>query len=152
MSKKDRSDSAHMQSKLAQAALTEILPPDICPLEDSEMPFWRTIISARHEWTEIDKIHAANLARTFQKIEENTSQLKYEGDVLENARGTPVMNPRFTVLEQLTRRAAALSQKLHVHASATIGKPDQQPKKNREFAKVASAFEDMDDQLIARPN
>lgn len=149
---KDRSDSAHIMSELANAALTEIKPPKSCPLLDHEMPFWNTIISARHEWTDIDLIHAANLSRCLASIEENTQKLRYEGDVLENARGTPVMNPRFTVLEQLSRRSVALSQKLHIHANATIGKPDNQPKKNREMISIAKAFEEMDDSLIARPN
>lgn len=149
---RERSDSSYKMAEIAAAALTEIKPPDSCPLQDYELPFWNTIVSARHEWTNIDLIHAANLARCLASIEENTQRLRYEGDVLENARGTPVMNPRFTVLEQLSRRSVALSQKLHIHANATIGKPDAQYNKNRELNKIQKAFEEMDESLIARPN
>lgn len=150
---KDRADSSHVMTELAREATREILPPEVTPLEESEMPFWKAIIQARHTWTDVDLLHAANLARSFKKIEENTVMLRIEGDVLINAKGTPVMNPRFAVLEQLTRRAAALSQKLQVHAQATIGKPETNNKKNAAKQKIAQTFNDLDDDdLIARPN
>lgn len=150
---KNRSDSQHIMTDIAKSAAVKIMPPESCPLEKEEMPFWDSIIAARVNWTNIDLMHAANLARCMHSIEKNTKLLRIEGDVLENARGTQIMNPRFTVLEQLTRRSVALSGKLQIHAQATIGKPETNRKKNavkNELSNALDAFDD--DDLIARPN
>lgn len=147
---KKRSDSAHTMTEIAASAIKLKQPP--LPLEEKELQFWNAIIEARHTWNNIDMMHACNLARTMCSIEENTKLLKEEGDVVWNTRGTQIMNPRFSVLEQLSRRSVAISQKLQVHAQATIGKPEDNKNKNAAKNKMAQAFEDADDDLIARPN
>lgn len=147
---KKRSDSSHVMTELAQSAVKKMPPP--LPLEEKELPFWEAIIAARHTWNNIDMMHACNLARAMCSLEENTELLKAEGDVIRNERGTMHMNPRFSVLEQLSRRSVAISQKLQIHAQATIGKPETNTKKNAAKQKLTDAFEDEDDDLIARPH
>lgn len=44
-----------------------------------------------------------------------------EGDIIKNEPGTPIVNPRHSLLETLSRRSIALSRMLHVHAEATVG-------------------------------
>lgn len=150
---KDRSDSFHVMTELSQSALKTINPPESCPLEDEDLPFWESIIAARHTWTNIDLMHAANLARCMASIENNTRLLRSEGDVLVNARGTQIMNPRFSVLEQLSRRSVALSGKLQIHAQATMGKPETNKKKNSAKQAMVKAFDELDeDDLIGKPN
>lgn len=147
----NRVDSANIQSEIIKEALTEVVPPVI--LEQKEIRFWKAIINARLSWTEIDLIHAANLARCQCAIEEETIKLKLEGSVIQNNRGTPVMNPRHTVLEQLTRRAVVLSSKLHIHALATQGEAKLARKKNNLKQQTLEALsgEDDDEDLIAKP-
>lgn len=147
-----RSDSTHVQNQILTDALKGIQPPDCVKLEESEMPFWNHIINAREQWTTVDLVHAANLARCMASIEANTVLLKAEGDVLENARGTPVMNPRFTILEQLSRRSVALSAKIQVHAAATVGESKLSRGKNTAKREALEAMGNADDDLIARPN
>ncbi len=65
-------------------------------------------------WNNADLALAANLARTQADISRLSLELENEGDILENARGTPVVNPKHNLLETLTRRAVALSRALHV--------------------------------------
>lgn len=149
---KKRADSSHVQTKIMADALKGINPPDCVKLDKNEMPYWNAIINARETWTTVDLIHAANLARCMASIEANTTLLKKEGDVLENARGTPVMNPRFTILEQLSRRSVALSAKIQVHAAATVGESKLSRGKNTAKRDALEAMEDADDDLIARPN
>lgn len=149
-----RADSEHVVTEILQNALRGETPPDCINLEEKHMPFWQAITEARAIWTTVDLIHAANLARCMSSIEENTKLLAEEGDVVINKRGTQIMNPRFSILEQLSRRSVALSQKIQVHAAATVGISRNQRGKNAAKKEALEAFKDMDDEdsLIARPN
>lgn len=152
MARKKRADSAHVHSEIMQAAVKSIPVPDCVKLDKKHMPFWNAITAARSEWTTVDLIHAANLARCMCSIEENQNKLAKEGDVIDNARGTPVMNPRFTILEQLSRRSVSLSSKIQVHAAATVGEAKLSRGKNTAKRNAIEAFEELgDDDLIARP-
>jgi 5-deoxy-D-glucuronate isomerase len=135
-----------------QGALKKIEPP--LPLDDSERMFWDKIVIARHEWTEIDKVLAVNLARCLAQYEVEQALVKAEGSVIVNERGTKVMNPRHSVIEQLTRRCVCLSGKVHVHAAATMGEVSAVRKKNAKKQEASKAFEALEDEadLIARPN
>ena len=151
-----RSDSIAGRSDALSAAVEEVQPPAHIALKKSHMPFWRAITRARHRasWTEIDLAHAANLARTQYDIEQEQSLLEQEGSVVMNERGTPVKNPRASILEDLTRRAIQLSRILQVHALATVGESKESKRKNtaqRAAAFTASVIEDGDD-LLASPD
>lgn len=149
----NRADSARVQSEIMADALKGKQPPGCTLLEPKEQPFFDLVVEARAVWTNIDLVHAVNLARCLCSIEENQILLKCEGDVIMNQRGTPIMNPRFTILEQLSRRAAALSTKIQVHAIATVGESKQSKGKNMVKRSAIEAMEDTeDDDLIGRPN
>jgi hypothetical protein len=60
-----------------------------------------------------------------------------------------VQNPKFSILETLSRRAVLLSKSLQVHAHATVGESREQVAKNRAQAKVRKLE---DDELFARPH
>lgn len=145
--KKNRSDSIVELSKSMASALAEIKPPETSNLTENDMIYWKAIIEARHQWSNIDLFHAANLARTLRMIDDESAELESEGSVIWGGKNgtTKVMNPRHTVLEQLSRRAAALSQKLQVHAQATMGEPTDNKKKNQMKAQFKNALDDMDD-------
>lgn len=119
--KSNRIDSTHVASKSFNEAISSVPVPDCVSLDETELPYWDAIVETRARWTKVDLIHAANLARCMASIEENQRLLKDEGDVIVNERGTKHMNPRFTILEQLSRRSVTLSTKIHVHAVATLG-------------------------------
>ena len=151
---KTRSDDRNFQTEIMRAAAKGVTPPTYVELRPEHMSYWNAITQARAEWTDIDLIHAANLARTLYNIDEQTRKLKAEGDILHNSRGTPVMNPRFSILEQLSRRSVALSTKLQVHAAATIGEVENNKKKNKAKQKAVKALDTMDDEddfLLAQP-
>lgn len=145
--KKTRSDSIESLTKTMQSALAEINPPPTAGLDEYDMVYWKDIIEARHEWSKIDLHHAANLARTLRMIDDESAELKVEGSVTLGGKNgnTPVMNPRHVVLEQLSRRAAALSQKLQVHSQATMGNPRDNVKKNKNKSGMISGLSDMDE-------
>jgi hypothetical protein len=141
MARKTRSDSAKAAIEAAIAAASPLpQAPAHVKLRDCDHPFWENIIRsrARNEWSDSDLIVAAQLARCMADIETESQTLYGEGSVIENQRGTPVMNPRHAVLEQLARREMALMRSLRMTGSATGDQRDLEKarKMQREAEKV----------------
>lgn len=151
--RKSRSDSTSFQAEIMGKVGQKILPADYLRVPEGAMKFWDDIIATKVEWSKVDLMLAANMARCCHDIEREAFVLECEGSVMTNQKGTPVMNPRHTVLEQLSRRQAALAQKLQVHAQATQGEPENNRKKNAAKRGADQMYEDLeDDDLIGRPN
>jgi hypothetical protein len=150
-----RSDSAHVQTQIMKDAVLGVQPPDCVRLDERHMPFFKYITEARAQWTNIDLIHAANLARCMYEIEYESAMLEDEGSVIMGGKNgtTRVMNPRFSALETLSRRSVAISAKIQVHAAATIGEVENNKNKNAAKQKSVSVMQDLDDDdmLIGRP-
>lgn len=128
--RRTRSDSVTAAVAAAQAP-TVINPPAHVTLRDGDRPFWDSVVRARAgtTWNDSDLEHAANLARCKADIETMQMEIAEQGNIIENDRGTPIINPRHSLLEVLTRRSVALSRMLHVHAEATQGESRQQSKR-----------------------
>ena len=125
MAKRNPSNTAHQAGTIMRnIAAGDIEPPAHVNLRECDWPFWYSIVRARAKetWNSADLEQAANLARCKADIERLQAEIDAEGDVLENKRGTPIVNPRHTLLETLSRRSVALSRMLHVHAEATQGR------------------------------
>lgn len=152
----NRADSAHVLSGIMQDALKDVNPPEYCKVEEKHLPFWNAIIKVRHSWNELDLIHAANLARTLYEIEYERGELEKEGSIIMVGKhgNVPAENPRSRRIETLVRQSTNLSQKLQVHAQATLGNPRDNRKKNGAKKNALEVFDDLedDDDLIARPN
>lgn len=155
MTKRKRSDS----SAAAIGAFKNAIegppnPPAHVNLPDYARPFWDSIVSARarDKWNDSDYEMAANLARCKADIERLQAEIYEEGDVIENAKGTQIMNPKHNLLETLSRRAVALSRILHVHAEATVGKSQNQAQSDKVHKDAINAVASIaDDDLIAKP-
>ncbi len=128
--RRPRSDSVTAAIAAAQAP-TAIDPPAHITLRDGDRPFWDAVVSARASlsWNASDLEHAANLARCKADIEALQREITEQGNIIENDRGTQVINPRHSLLEILSRRSVALSRMLHVHAEATQGESREQAKR-----------------------
>lgn len=134
----------------AATPLPEI--PKHVRLQKKHIPFWEGILRARamSEWIETDLVVAAQLARTQYDIEKESAELESEGSVIENARGTPVMNPRHSVLEQLARREMALMRSLRIAgASAGVDTRDLVKKRALERESRSTRDELQNDDLLA---
>lgn len=134
------------------AAAGAINPPGHVHLRPSDRPYWDAIVRARarDSWTDADLILAGNLARCNADIERLQREIDSEGDVVENARGTPVVNPRHALLETLSRRSVALSRMLQVHAQATQGDSRDQAKRATRQRAAEKLLTQHDDDLIPR--
>ena len=155
MSKRHRSDTASEATRRMTDALSgPVQPPAHVALRETDWPFWHSIVSARAKdsWNNADLEMAGNLARTKADIDRLGKEIDEEGDTIENQRGTPVMNPKHTLLETLSRRAVALSRMLHVHAEATQGRARDTGKRGKAEQETEGALEQVqDDDLITRP-
>ena len=154
MTRQKRSDSADYAVEAMRAALDGAIdPPSHVNLREGDRPFWDSIVRARarNKWTDSDYEIAANLARCKADIERLQLEIDREGDIVENQRGTPIVNPRHALLETLSRRAVALSRMLHVHAEATVGHAKDQPKGNAKQREAESVVQSLDNDLIPRP-
>lgn len=151
--RKPRSDSAASAIDAmvnASKPLPEI--PAHVRLDKKHIPFWDGIIRvrARSEWIETDLVVAAQLARCQYDIEKESELLESEGSVIENARGTCMMNPRHAVLEQLARREMALMRALRITgAAAGIDPRDLAKQRNLERQSRDTKDELLEDDLLA---
>jgi hypothetical protein len=136
---------------MVNAALRPLPLPEHVVLREGDQPFWDGVLRARarDEWNENDLVVAAQLARCQADIEHEQGLLNAEGSVVENARGTQIMNPRVTVMEQLSRREMALMRTLRMGGRISGDTRDQLGKRalERKAHQIRNELED--DGLLA---
>lgn len=152
--KRARADSAASAVKaMVNAAQPDIEVPAWVTLTESARPFWVGVVRARarDEWQDVDLVVAAQLAQCQADIAEEDAALRMEGRVITNDRGTSIMNPRTTVLEQLARREMALMRTLRMGGRVAGDARDEQGKRQLERGarKARQQVEEEDDGLLA---
>ena len=150
--KRTRADSASSAVKaMLDAAKGPPPVPEHVKLREGDAPFWDGILRARarDEWSDADLVVAAQLARCQRDIETQQEELDIEGSVVKNDRGTQVMNPRVSVLEQLARREMALMRTLRMGGRVAGDARDEAGRRKiqRDAERVKAELED--DELLA---
>jgi hypothetical protein len=150
--KRTRATSAESAVKaMVNAAKGDLQPPAHVKLREGDGPFWTAVVRARarDEWSEADLLVAAQLARCLHDIEVEQTALDAEGTVTKNDRGTNVVNPRVSVLEQFARREMALMRTLRMGGRIAGDLRDESGKRKieRTARKVREELED--DGLLA---
>lgn len=143
--RRHRADSAKAALKAAQnAAAGPIEPPASVTLREGDRPFWDAVVTskARDNWTDVDLVTAAQLARAQADIERLQQQVDTEGYVIDGR-----INPAAQLVETLSKRAIALTRVLQVHALATVGRSADTVKANQ---LERQARDQIDDDLIPR--
>lgn len=147
--RKQRVDSATAAVKIMQGATREIAPPGHVRMGEGDWPYWHSVIAefARSEWTDHQLEVAAFLARTMADLEREQWMLREEGSTLASERGTPVVNPRKTVVQMHASSILSLRRSLALHARAQKGET-RDVGKRREQAKVIEAGNPLDDDML----
>ena len=151
--RKSRIDSTSEKLRVMSKAAYQIHPPSTVPLEDGDMPFFANVIEefARSEWTAHQLELAAMLARTMADLAREQVALRTEGSVCYTDKGTPVVNPRKTVIQMHASTILSYRRSLGLHARAQGGEA-RDIAKRRTMAKGIEAENPLDDDLLARPN
>lgn len=150
--RKARIDSATEAVRVMAKAATEILPPANVPLDDGDLPFFRNVVAefARSEWTDHQLELAAMLARTMADLVREQSLLRDEGGVAYTEKGTPVANPRKTIVQMHASSILSFRRSLALHARAVQGEA-RDAAKRRDTAKGIEGDNPLEDDLLARP-
>lgn len=153
---KKRIDSKDEAVRYFMAANREIVPPAHVPLDADDLPFFASVISefAKADWSDHQIELAAMLARMMSDLEREQRGLRAEGSLIKTDRGTPIINPRKTVVQMLSGSILSMRRSLALHARAHEGgKSSERIGKRKSEAKdiEAMASDVMGEDLIARP-
>lgn len=153
MPKRNRIDSTAEAVRVAAEMQRAIEPPSNVPLDDADLPFFASVIAefARSEWTAHQLELAAMLARTMADLEREQRELRSEGSVMATDRGTPVVNPRKTVVQMHASSILSFRRSLSLHARAQGGEARDIGKRRAGTKSIEADVNEADD-LIARPN
>lgn len=134
------------------AATREIVsPPHIQFIEDDEI-YFRNVIAefARADWTAHQIEIAAMLARAMADFVKEQDLLRDEGSVAFSEKGTPVANPRKSVVQMYAGTILSLRRSLSLHARGQGGEA-RDVGKRRDAAKEIEGDNPLEDDLLARP-
>ncbi len=150
MARRTRIDTVAGAVATAQAAQVQISPPSNVPLSAEDLPFFASVIDefARSEWTAHQLELAAMLARTMADLERDQRLMRVEGPILATDRGTPVVNPRKTVIQMNASIILSYRRSLQLHARAQGGEARDTGKRRA----IAKEYEGDGDDLLAGMN
>lgn len=145
-----RIDTAAAAVDIMKAALLPVAPPPHVPLADEDRPFWDSVIKefARSEWTSHQLELAAMLARTMADMEREQRQLRVDGSVVKTDKGTPVVNPRKSVIQMHAATIFSMRRSLQLHARARNGEA-RDTAQRRGKAKEIEGDNPLDDPLLS---
>lgn len=150
MGKRKRTPATSIDGQIkamAHATMPELVPPAHMQLRPCDEPFWSGIIAARarDEWLECHLVTAVHLARCEADIERAQLEVDSQGSVIDNARGTPVVNPWVSVSEILARRRLALMRSLQITGRA-LGPADKNDTRRRVERDAKAAAREVEDE------
>ncbi|TIX89201.1 terminase small subunit [Rhizobium sp. P44RR-XXIV] len=148
-----RIDSATEAVRVMAKATAEISPPANVPLDAEDLPFFRNVIAeyARSEWSAHQLELAAMLARTMTDLTREQQLLREEGGVSKSQNGTPLANPRKTIVQMHAAAILSFRRSLSLHARAQGGEA-RDVGKRRGAAKAIEGDNPLEDDLLARPD
>ena len=151
--RRGRIDSATEAVRVMQKSLAQIHPPASVPLDQCDLPFFVNVIDefARSEWTAHQLELAAMLARTMADLEREQRMLREEGSVMFTDKGTPVVNPRKTIVQMNAATILSYRRSLSLHARAQSGDA-RDIARRRSSTKAIEDDNPLDDDLLSRPN
>lgn len=152
-----RSDSATSAiDAMKNAAKKPLVPPKQCPLRKEDLPFWNSIITSRsrEEWTEVDLVIAAQLARTQADYEAEHTLLYQERPIEYDQHGRSFVNARCRYIDLLAKKQLALMRALRIAGIAGTPRDNLTKRQLEQQAREirAGLMDDEDeDELLARP-
>ncbi len=152
MSKKNKITSISAESEIVAGAYKDIVPPKHIRMDEDDLPFFDSVIAefAKADWTAHQLELAALLARTMADLEREQYLLREEGSISKSDKGTPVANPRKSIVQMHAGSILSMRKSLALNARAQEGEA-RDVAKRRSKAKSYESGVDLEDDLIARP-
>lgn len=150
--RKARIDSATEAVRVMAKAASDVTPPANVPLDGDDLLFFQNVIAefARSEWSAHQLEIAALLARTMADLTREQTLLRREGGVSYSEKGTPVANPRKSIVQMHASAILSFRRSLALHARAQAGE-SRDIAKRRAAAKGIEGGNPLKDDLLARP-
>lgn len=150
--RKSRIDSASEVVRVMGKSAQEIKYPENVPLGAEDVPFFENVIAeyARSEWSAHQLEIAAMLARTMADLVREQDLLRTEGGIAYSEKGTPVANPRKSIVQMHASSILSFRRSLSLHARAQAGE-SRDVAKRRSATKEIEDDNPLDDNLLARP-
>lgn len=154
MTKRQRADSLDGMLSAASSAFAEIVPPSNVLLDAADLPFFASVIAefARADWSAHQLELAAMLARTMCDLEREQRELRAEGAVVVTEKGTPIPNPRKTVVQMHSSTILSMRRSLSIHGRGQGGEKRDVDKRRGLNRETEAAVTADDDDLLASPN
>lgn len=145
MARKQRIDSAAAAVKVMASAVTELLPPDHCPLPEGALPFWRDIVRGRgrEEWENTPALMATASQLAWVQWQIVDLRQKIQDDPLPDAKAVSRLN-------DLNRLEMAALRTLQQHGRGAEGEA-RDVSKRRSIATGVAGDNPLEDDLLARP-
>lgn len=135
------------------AMVTVELPAGVELRSDDEFVIWEqfTRARAREDWRDMDLILLAKVVKMEADIRKYQQALDQETIVIENKRGTPIVNPLLSVIDGLERRQLAVIRSMSLNQQAAD--PRTINGRGKSVGDKKSVIEALTDSgLIALPN
>jgi len=118
---KGRSTSIQADVNNVAAALNAkiVPPPEAGKFCKEELAIFDLYIQGKadQDWFPHELLQVGQLAKLTHLFNESKDQLDREGSIVYNARGTPVQNPLYSVVDSLIRSQLALTRSLNLASS-----------------------------------
>ena len=149
---KKRIDSTAAAIEVFVKANKPIAAPKNIRMDKDDLTFFNSVIAefARSEWSAHQLELAALLARAMVDMEREQFKLREDGSVLYSEKGTPVVNPRKTVVQMTAGTILSMRRSLSLHARAQAGENRDIGKRRHKTKEIEAGA--LDDDLISRPN
>lgn len=152
MTKTRRARSDSTTEGVRVIAGRNITPPSNVPLQGVDLAFFANVIAEfpRADWTAHQLELAAMLARTLADLEREQRELRVEGSVVFTEKGTPVANPRKSIVQMHAGTILSFRRSLSLHARAQGGEIRDVAKRRQAGRAVEAGLPA--DELITRPH
>ncbi len=133
-------DSQEGQQELIDGASLVIAPPDHIKLTKDDMPFFDNVIAEfpRAVWTQHQIEIAAFLARCMCDMNREQIALRKEGAIMRSDKGTPVANPRKSLVQM---HAGTISKYRLALGTGKVNDTSQRAVRSQKGKKIQEAAE-----------
>lgn len=152
--RKGRIDSVAEAVRVMAVSRRPIEPPSNVPLDACDLPFFASVIAefARADWTAHQLELAAMLARTMADLTREQAALREEGAISYSEKGTPVANPRKTIVQMHAGSILSFRRSLALNARAQAGEARDIASRRDASKRLENIGQLQDDDLIAKPH